>query len=109
MALQNGTKIGAELRRSQVLQLKQAGASEQAIADQLGAPVDRPVVTETTALGAAMLAAIGCGAYASPREAASAMRTVDRRFSPILPDEARRERRAGWKRAVDQVMAGLPA
>ena len=36
MALQNGTKIGAELRRSQVLQLKQAGASEQAIADQLG-------------------------------------------------------------------------
>ena len=33
MALQNGTKIGAELRRSQVLQLKQAGASEQAIAD----------------------------------------------------------------------------
>ena len=36
MALQNGTKIGAEQRRSQVLQLKQAGASEQAIADQLG-------------------------------------------------------------------------
>jgi len=36
MALQNGTKIGAELRRSQVLQLKQAGASEQAIAEQLG-------------------------------------------------------------------------
>ena len=36
MALQNGTRIAAELRRSQVLQLKQAGASEQAIADQLG-------------------------------------------------------------------------
>ena len=36
MALQNGTRITAELRRSQVLQLKQAGASEQAIADQLG-------------------------------------------------------------------------
>ena len=36
MALQNGTKNGAELRRSQVLQLKQAGASEQAIAEQLG-------------------------------------------------------------------------
>ena len=36
MALQNGTKIAAEQRRSQVLQLKQAGASEQAIADQLG-------------------------------------------------------------------------
>ena len=36
MALQNGTRIGAEMRRSQVLQLKHAGASEQAIADQLG-------------------------------------------------------------------------
>ena len=36
MALQNGTKIGAELRRAQVLQLKQAGAAEQAIAEQLG-------------------------------------------------------------------------
>ena len=36
MALQNGTRIAAEMRRSQVLQLKQAGASEQAIADQLG-------------------------------------------------------------------------
>ena len=36
MALQNGQRIAAELRRSQVLQLKQAGASEQAIADQLG-------------------------------------------------------------------------
>jgi hypothetical protein len=36
MGLQNGTRITAELRRSQVLQLKQAGASEQAIANQLG-------------------------------------------------------------------------
>ena len=36
MGLQNGTRITAELRRSQVLQLKQAGASEQAIAEQLG-------------------------------------------------------------------------
>lgn len=81
----------------------------QDLADATGIEVERPNVVETTALGAAMLAAIGCGAYASPREAASAMRTVDRRFSPILPDEARRERRAGWKRAVDQVMAGLPA
>ena len=36
MGFQNGARIGAELRRSQVLQLKQAGASEQAIANQLG-------------------------------------------------------------------------
>ena len=36
MGFQNGARIAAELRRSQVLQLKQAGASEQAIADQLG-------------------------------------------------------------------------
>jgi len=36
MGFQNGARIAAELRRSQVIQLKQAGASEQAIADQLG-------------------------------------------------------------------------
>jgi hypothetical protein len=36
MALQNGNKIVAELRRSQVIQMKMAGETEQAIADQLG-------------------------------------------------------------------------
>ncbi len=36
MGFQNGARIAAELRRSQVIQLKQAGESEQAIADQLG-------------------------------------------------------------------------
>jgi hypothetical protein len=36
MGFQNGARIAAELRRSQVIQLKQAGTSEQAIADQLG-------------------------------------------------------------------------
>ncbi len=36
MALQNGNKIAAEQRRSQVIQMKMAGATEQAIADQLG-------------------------------------------------------------------------
>jgi hypothetical protein len=36
VALQNGNKIAAEQRRSQVIQMKMAGATEQAIADQLG-------------------------------------------------------------------------
>ena len=36
MALQNGNKIAAEQRRSQVIQMKMAGATDQAIADQLG-------------------------------------------------------------------------
>ena len=36
MALQNGNKIIAEQRRSQVIQMKMAGATEQAIADQIG-------------------------------------------------------------------------
>ncbi|NIR41067.1 MAG: glycerol kinase, partial [Actinobacteria bacterium] len=53
----------------------------QFLADVLGVPVDRPEVTETTALGAAALAALGTGRFASLPELAGQWR-CERRFEP---------------------------
>jgi xylulokinase len=53
-------------------------------ADVTGLPVTRPEDVETTARGAAMLAAAGCGMHASVREAAVAM--AGPRLEPVLPD-----------------------
>lgn len=70
-------------------------------ADLLGIPVVRPTVIETTALGAAYLAGLSCGVYASTDELARLWR-VDRVFHPTLDRDAARERMARWNRAVDQ-------
>jgi glycerol kinase len=70
-------------------------------ADQLRAPVARPVVQETTALGAAYIAGVAEGVWASPEEVASRW-TLDRRFEPLLtPDEAD-VGHARWLRAVER-------
>ena len=50
-------------------------------ADQLGVPVQRPQVLETTALGAAFLAGLGTGVWSSPEELADTWQ-LDRRFEP---------------------------
>jgi glycerol kinase len=69
-------------------------------ADVLGVTVRRPVVRETTALGAALLAGLAAGVWSSPEEAAGAWRE-DAAFLPRpLPDlDARRAR---WHRGVDR-------
>jgi glycerol kinase len=70
-------------------------------ADLLGVPVERPVVTETTALGAALLAGLAVGVWRDPAEAAATW-ALDRRFEPSM-DEVRRSRLLGeWHRAVDR-------
>ena len=79
----------------------------QDLADALGIVVERPEIIETTALGAAMLAGVGCGLFASLGEAAGRMRRVDRRFEPHGSEDWRQARRAEWKRAVAQVTAGI--
>jgi glycerol kinase len=73
-------------------------------ADLLGIPVLRPAVTETTALGAASLAGLGCGLYAGPEELAARWR-VERRFEPALPRERAAEAWSRWERAVRQATA----
>jgi glycerol kinase len=68
-------------------------------ADILGVPVERPVQTETTALGAAFLAGLAVGFWESRDEVASLWR-AGRAFAPAM-DEARRAALwAGWKRAI---------
>ena len=71
----------------------------QDLADVLALPVERPGFVETTALGAAMLAGVGCGLFAS-LEAAAAMRGAVRRFSPEMLPAVREERLGGWRRAL---------
>ena len=77
--------------------------SMQFLSDIIGAPVDRPKVLETTALGAAWLAGMRAGVYPDQAEFA-AQWALDRRFEPAM-DEATRDRRyAGWKDAVKRTL-----
>ncbi|HUX44255.1 MAG TPA: glycerol kinase GlpK [Terracidiphilus sp.] len=70
-------------------------------ADVLGVPVVRPRVTETTALGAAYLAGLAVGFWATPEEV-RAKREGDVRFEPKMGSEERAARRALWQRAVER-------
>ena len=70
-------------------------------ADVLGTPVERPVVRETTALGAALLAGLAAGFYADPRAVAAA-RQVERRFEPAISSAARERLLGDWTRAVER-------
>ena len=75
----------------------------QDLADMLAIDVERPAFVETTALGAAMLAAVGCGLYHSLEEAAQ-MRGGVTRFAPTLDPSAREIRLAGWADALSRVL-----
>jgi glycerol kinase len=75
-------------------------------ADALGVPVVRPVVTETTALGAAYLAGLEVGFWSSQEEIASQWK-MDRRFEPRMPEDERLQRIAIWHRAVERSRAWI--
>jgi len=75
----------------------------QDLADVLGVTVERPDFVETTALGAAMLAAVGAGIHASLEHAAQAMRGKVRRFEPATVEGTREERFARWRKALAAV------
>jgi glycerol kinase len=74
----------------------------QFLADILGAPVDRPAVMETTALGAAYLAGYHAGVCPEPAGFAATWR-LERRFNPEMDAEARARKLAGWRAAVGRV------
>lgn len=76
----------------------------QFLADILGAPVDRPQVLETTALGAAWLAGSRAGVYPD-RAAFAADWSLERRFAPEMREDTREAKYAAWKRAVAAAMA----
>ncbi|MDB5838408.1 MAG: glpK [Herminiimonas sp.] len=73
-------------------------------ADILNVPVVRPVITETTALGAAYLAGLAVGFWASKKELAEQWQ-MERRFTPAMTVDERAERLALWRRAVQRAQA----
>jgi glycerol kinase len=73
-------------------------------ADVLGVPVVRPMVTETTALGAAYLAGLGVGFWSSQDEIAAQWQ-VERRFEPQMSSDERAQRVMTWRRAVERARA----
>jgi glycerol kinase len=77
----------------------------QRLADILGAPVDRPTILETTALGAAYLAGLQSGLYPKPQDFAARW-ALDRRFTPAMDDATRRRKIAAWKDAVGRTLSG---
>jgi glycerol kinase len=75
----------------------------QFLSDILGAPVDRPVVTETTALGAAYLAGLKAGICPAPQEFQKTW-ALERRFTPAMDDRTRNAKYTRWGRAVAATM-----
>lgn len=76
----------------------------QFLADIIGAPVDRPQVLETTALGAAWLAGMQAGLYPGQQEFARNW-ALDRQFEPGMDSATRGARCAAWDRAVHATLS----
>ncbi len=74
----------------------------QRLADLTGLPVDRPRVTETTALGVAYLAGLGAGLFRSEKDIAARW-ALDRRFRPAMKKSQRDHLYAGRQRAIARV------
>lgn len=76
----------------------------QRLSDLLDAPVDRPVIKETTALGAAYLAGLAAGVYPEPKRFADSWR-LEKRFTPAMDAATRNKKLSGWRAAVKGVLA----
>jgi glycerol kinase len=76
----------------------------QLLADILEVDVDKPRVIETTALGAAYLAAIGAGLFSNIDEVAKKW-SSDQRFSPAITHNEASELYSAWKNAVSNVLS----
>ena len=72
--------------------------------DIIGVPVERPTVSETTALGAAYLAGLATG-YWKDKEEIKKQWMIDKTFDPKMKEEEREELYGGWKKAVHATMA----
>ncbi|MGA2129541.1 MAG: glycerol kinase GlpK [Xanthobacteraceae bacterium] len=85
-----------------------SGWTLQFLADILDAPVDRPAVLETTALGAAYLAGLAAGICPEPDAFAATWRR-ERRFAPAMDAVTRERKLSGWRDAVRRVITSQPA
>ena len=75
----------------------------QFLADTLGIEIERPQVTETTALGVAYLAGIQAGAFDSLEQVANLWHN-EAKFEPKMAEEARERLYSGWLEAVSKVL-----
>jgi glycerol kinase len=76
----------------------------QRLADLLDAPVDRPMIQETTALGAAYLAGLSAGIFPDPQQFADNWR-LQHRFKPSMSAATRARKLKGWAAAVRGLLA----
>ncbi len=76
----------------------------QFLSDIIGAPVDRPEVLETTALGAAWLAGMKAGLYPAQAEFAKTW-ALERRFEPAMDEATRAKKTDAWQRAVEATLS----
>ncbi|MGB1006367.1 MAG: glycerol kinase GlpK [Thalassobaculaceae bacterium] len=76
----------------------------QRLADLLAAPVDRPIIPETTAMGAAYLAGLQSGLYPGPDEFAKTW-ALEQRFTPRMDAATRARKHAGWRDAVERTLS----
>jgi glycerol kinase len=76
----------------------------QCLADILDAPVDRPAILETTALGAAYLAGLASGVCPPPADFAKRWK-LERRFTPAMDAASRERKYAGWRGAVSKLLS----
>ncbi|MFC4779545.1 glycerol kinase GlpK [Paenibacillus sp. GCM10023252] len=75
--------------------------------DLLGVKVERPVINETTALGAAYLAGLATGYWKDKNEIASKWQ-AGRAYEPVMPEQERAGLYQGWQRAVQAAMVFKP-
>ncbi|MCY1293964.1 Glycerol kinase [compost metagenome] len=76
----------------------------QRLSDLLDAPVDRPVILETTALGVAWLAGSRAGVW--PKQEAFAQSWArDHRFEPAMDEKTRKAKLRGWRNAVKRTLS----
>ncbi|WP_335871744.1 glycerol kinase GlpK [Bacillus sp. 2205SS5-2] len=76
----------------------------QFLSEMVRVPVERPVVNETTALGAAYLAGLAVGFWKDQAEISAQWR-VESRFRPSMEEEKQQELYTGWKKAVEAARA----
>ncbi len=78
----------------------------QSLSNLLNLPVNRPAVTETTAFGAAMLAALADGAFAGLDDIAESWQ-LERQFTPQMDRTTRHKLKQGWAEAVTKTRLSL--
>ena len=79
----------------------------QFLSDILGAPIDRPKILETTAIGAAYMAGLHAGVFPAPDEFAKRW-ALERRFTPIMDEKTRQEKYDRWQDCVSRTLSDRP-